>query len=304
MKLITIIAINIWFLSTGFSQIQFYDKTSKWYYNDGIKYDPPSSNIGYIEYSFFNDSIIDGGKLLTLSKKSIFPTLGREKVLFKVTDSVLYSFSKGVFDTLYSFSSKIGTGWDLNCDSNRFGSLCPSKPHAIVTAKGIKRINGVKLNYIEITYDFDDRTRVVDTVFELIGSVSRYINPWEGYLDNFHVSSYGGRLRCYHDTLIGDFNNNWSNSCDFILSSIAAKRNHIEGALFLPNPFINELKIESSIHEIIKLEIYDDHFNELELNKVQTDHATILNFNKHKSGAYFIKIQTKKGIKMEKVIKM
>lgn len=296
-NLFLIFLITYSFSLTAYSQIVWAPQSAKWTYNG------QGQTTSYIEIEYVKDTTVLGKQSKVL-KKTRFTygsltneidtsSLGNEITYEK--DGVVYLYSYGSFDTLYSFNTNIGNSWALNCGHDT------TNCSATVTDTGTLTINGQNLNFIAVEYDFGYLfpSKVNDTIIERIGTTNLYFLPCEiiaGLLDG----NEGSKLRCYSDNEIGTYSNNFNKPCDF-LTSIG---NYIEDTTLkvYPVPCSETLNIAFKKCKDRHIKIIDL-TGKVWISKKTNDLKCTVSLNMVPNGILILSISTANGIIHKKILK-
>ncbi|MBA7522040.1 hypothetical protein ES705_14152 [subsurface metagenome] len=289
----------------SFSQIIWAPQTAKWTYSG------QGQIISYIEIEYEKDSLVLEKLSSVLIKKLyiwdeyqkevVVSNLGKE--ITYVEDSVVYLYTYNQFDTLCNFNSTIGDSWILYCHPNT--GICDENATVTVNDTGTVQINDIDLKYIAVTYnfdtlDFDEAPYIVyDTIIERIGSTSLYFLPWD-IVNSRLDANEGSKLRCYYDLELGEYSNNYDQSCDHLTS---LNNNTIPDIKIYPNPCSEYLNVDIADIKEKYLKILNIYGEELLIKKIEGDTDRI-NLSFLPDGILFLEITTSKGKFYKKVVKI
>ena len=206
---------------------------------------------------------------------------------FTYSDSnKVYFYKNNDWCLIYDFNAKQNDSFVLNCT---FGAV----KHPVVVkvlAVDTVTINGIKLK----RFDYS----VLDLIIGFSGFVIEGIGNIYGMFPIVH-HTYGGPLRCYEDTIIGKYKNQyynwntaWQQDCDLIITSID-KPNVADNLKVFPNPFYDHLTFQFLNNIQTTVTLYDL-MGKCVLDQIFTTYATI-NTEHLPRSIYFYEVRSNNG---------
>ena len=281
-------------------------ETAYWIYNySGL------TSQGNIRLSYLRDTSIAGKDCQILKKDEIIYSYWDSTSYYHVMDNEVTYYESGVtyilnedhFDTLYFFSAKKNDRYSI---TNKLSWNENSHAYADVIDTGQIEINSVNLKWLAVKYHFivyDVDHTVSDTIIERIGSSRYYFLPWD-IINGSVDGNVGGNLKCYHDSLIGVYNNENYGDCNFDIGTGIPTLYTDNTIDIFPNPADNEFSVHfknkqiansvlvySSSGQIIDLEKFAPYTDELKINT-----------SAWKEGLYLLIIQYKSEVIKNKII--
>lgn len=258
---------------------------AKWTYTQS------TINPNYTTFKTFesiSDTSINGQscKILTVIE-NIGPGFSITYQEFTYSDSnKVYFYKNNDWCLLYDFNAKQNDSFVLNCT---FGAV--NHPVVVnVLAVDTITINGKQLK------------RFNYSVFDLIIGFSGFViegigNIYEMFPTVHHT--YGGPLRCYEDTILGHYKNQyynwntaWQQDCDLIITSVD-KPNVAENSKVFPNPFYDHLTFQFFNNLQTRVTLYDL-MGKCVLDQIFTNYATI-NTEHLPRSIYYYKVRSNNG---------
>lgn len=258
---------------------------AKWTYTQS------TINPNYITFKTFesnSDTSINGQscKILNVIENS-GPGFSITYQEFTYSDSnKVYFYKDNEWCLIYDFNAKQNDSFVLNCT---FGAV----KHPVVVkvlAVDTITINGKQLK----RFDYS----VFDLIIGFSGFVIEGIGNIYGMFPNVH-HTYGGPLRCYEDTILGHYKNQyynwntaWQADCDLIITNVD-KPNVAENSKVFPNPFYDHLTFQFLNNIQTRVTLYDL-MGKCVLDQIFTNYATI-NTEHLPRSIYFYEVRSNNG---------
>ena len=220
---------------------------AKWYYNGDA-----SMFSGYHELTYTGDSIVSSKncqKIVDHLQGHGFPADVNAIVdsFYTYTESgvvYLYNNRYGMnrFDTLFNINAAIGDKWTMPLADTTCDSL-----NITVLDTGTTIINSLNLKWLFVKFKPSNASSYInDTIIERIGFVKTffYFPMVCQYIDERIFSG----LRCYSDSIFGNYSTGISSSCNFFYTGISegSSRKRIE---CYPNPAYTEISLQLKMDE-------------------------------------------------------
>jgi len=191
-----------------------------------------------------------------------------------ISDSIhlLADFSLNIGDTLYS-------------DNIEYPS---QQSKSIINNKGDTIINGFKLHFLQLI-SLDCEEIYCGKLIQNIGAES-FLFPYYGFVD----PPIGGQLRCYHDTIIGNYTNPlYLEPCDYHFDSTSIEIECVksnEPIDVFPNPASDKLLVTAFGNDKLKEIILYNHLGQIIFfQEFQEEFPTYeIDISQFKPGIYFI----------------
>jgi hypothetical protein len=305
-----ILAILILFITyNGFAQ-SWDPYSAYWIY--GASY---YSSGAQIRLSYLRDTLINGQDCQILKRDVLEYDYYSKTYSYRVWDNEVTYYKSGVtyilndnkFDTLYYFAANINDRYKI---TSKLSWRSKENAYAVVVDTGHTVINQNKLKWLAVDYKFKsdgfdvDYYTLRDTIIERIGATKLYYLPWDvinGMLDG----NEGGELQCYHDYLIGVYNNNKYNygDCNFDISlGIPSIESNLVNVF--PNPADSEFSITLKNKQVENiLSIYTTSGQIVKSIRSNFSNDVIkINTSSWSNGLYILIVSNKSGSQKEKII--
>ncbi len=256
----------------------YFPKGATWYFDI-----PPFVTQQY-SYSFLEsngDTIINGDTLIQINQNYLLKQVGSKIFKFNACNSnysLLYDFGVNNGDTLIIFPD-----------------LCNSSDSVILKVDSINTItiNSNVLKHFFITQlNLPSNWNFNGNVIEGIGNIT-YLFPQSSLAD-----PQIGPLRCYNDSVIGNYNTGLHNGiCDTVFSVGIEEYNLVDNIKLFPNPTKGLIQIETKL-TIESIDVYN-----IESKKIFETHSLLVDITKFPRGIYFLKIFSKQGIIHKRILK-
>jgi len=288
----------------GFSQ-SWNPKSAYWIYGAGYM-----SSSADIRLSYLRDTLIKGQNCQIIKKDVIHYDYINKKYSYNVWDNEVTYFNSGVtyilnndkFDTLYFFSAKKNDKYKI---TSKLSWHSGDSAYAVVVDTGQILINSFKLKWLAIDYNFklgSSNYKLRDTIIEKIGATKYYYLPWD-FINGMVDGNQGGSLKCFHDSLIGIYNNYNSGDCNFDISLGIPIIESILVNIF-PIPADKKISITLKNKQVDNsILIYSASGQIIESIKSNFDkNEIIINTSSWRDGIYLLVIKNKFGLQKEKII--
>ncbi|MFA9392377.1 MAG: T9SS type A sorting domain-containing protein [Prolixibacteraceae bacterium] len=194
---------------------------ASWYYSewqfDGM---PILENFLHIECE--KDTLYEGQlcKKLVKNRRIWCNDRPETEYIFTRNDTVFFfdpNYSE--FQVLYDFNAERGDGWDIKLVN--YANEDPDTVHIVVDSTDIFVVNELSLKRLFVTYTINYaqgkfEPKYSSTIVEYIGDTDYLFNYLPFSAMTCDANGSGG-LRCYSDSLIGEYSTHIANSCDEIV---------------------------------------------------------------------------------------
>jgi len=302
-KILTIFILYLSF--NGFTQ-SWNPKSAYWIYSASYV-----QSYADIRLSYLRDTLIDGHDCQILKKDVLHYDYFSKTYSYQVWDNEVTYYNSGVtyilndnkFDTLYYFSANINDKYKL---TNKLSWWPEDNAYAIVVDTGHLFINSSKLKWLAVDYNFQhmgSNYKSRDTIIEKIGATKYYYLPWDA-VNGMGDGNEGGSLKCYHDSLIGVYNNDKNTGdCKFDIS-LGVPSIETNLVSVFPNPADMEFTITLKNNQIDQsILIYTASGQIVKSIKSNYNNEKIrINTSTWSNGVYLLIISNRFGLQKEKVI--
>ncbi len=290
MRIFIIALLLLWLFNIGYSQ-NWAQNQAIWHYEQ-TDYGPPFYD-DYIKLTYVGDTVINGDSSTIIFEEKIFlDTIFSGYIYMKSNSNRVYLFvpSLNTFELVYDFNAITGDTIEVFCRQGVNDSLITIKIDSVSTID----INGHNLKVQYVSQPILEECYMAGTIIEKIG--------WIGFM--FPLSSltdppYGGSLRCYEDSVIGQYKVS-SYNCDYIVSVNSIKAN--KNLKIFPNPTTGKIRVQAE--GIVGVEVMD--ITGKPIIKHSRENGNPVNneidLSQHPKGIYIIKVRTAKGVVVEKVV--
>jgi hypothetical protein len=258
-----------------------------WHYS----YDPDITlDDGFQRIEVIGDTLIDqhSCKILSTSNvgynwvnKEYYEIPGDEIILYE-KDSVVFYLKSNEFYILYDFSAKQGDSFTSIC----YPKHCDSTFLITIDTISYLTHNQDSLRKFHLSIN-NERTSYyyVDKI-----GYSEYILPmFDVGCDVLTGPHYPGPLRCYQDSIIGQYITGVSSACDYI-TDVQETSTSNRFSLY-PNPAHESLQLSIGDDQVYTYEVRDSYGRLLERKSFQSEIS--VDVSDYVSGLYFVTLRSK-----------
>ncbi len=254
MILVSCIAFNSQLLAQEFGS-----KDSRWVYDHTGHYgitrvefekDTLIENIEFNKFSIVStDILFSNGDTVTIERPPLCLSNNDGVVLFKIEEEEI--------DTLINFNANPGDSWSIT------RSAWADTFSILILDTFRTEFNGESLNSMSYRFWSTKRTTsFIDTIYDQIGNLHRFILPFDGWRASTGHGDIGGHIRCFTSNALGlvEFEKrSWINpladyfefECDRIVTTENLS-DEVPLSIF-PNPVSNELCLNEAQGRHIKI---------------------------------------------------
>ena len=277
---------------------------AKWHYNlnDADLFGIPGTSFSVFEST--GDTLFEGvncRKILKSHSYSSYACRPLEEYTYYSNDSVyFYDNNFPGFYLLYDFAALPGEFWYYQypgwCGSTDIDSV-----KVTVDSTDVVVINSYSLHRLFVHYDslnfeadssisawtwFDHNSVIIEFIGDLTNMF--YSSTWDEMA--FDATLPGG-LRCYDDTIIGQFETGIVDSCDYV-NLLATHETEAPQLKIFPNPIAEMLFVEGAFEDF---SIFSIEGKTVNCSSTMTDDLTAIDVSHLESGVYFICLRTNDG---------
>jgi hypothetical protein len=222
-----------------------------WYYTEGFA---TSGDVDYFKIESAKDTLIQGKTCKKLMKRHKPLCADRPDVEFMYSENNRVYFldtNFNSFQNLYDFNANTGDQWIIKI-KNYHNPQIADTLFVHVDSTTVDTINGYPLKKLFVKYifhnDVNPNYNYTSIIIEKIGDLQYMFNyaPSTSFSCDFNFSV---GLRCYSDTVIGNYQTGITSSCDYVNIGISEKRYYyIE---VFPNPASSYILLELPIKQSI-----------------------------------------------------
>ncbi|MGA3014080.1 MAG: T9SS type A sorting domain-containing protein [Bacteroidales bacterium] len=216
-----------------------------WYYTEYFAFSP---DINYIKIESFKDTIIQGKTCKELIKRHNLVCADRPDTEFMYSENNKVYFLDTIFNsfqTLYDFGANAGDQWMIKI-KNYSNPAVPDTLFVHIDSTTFKTINGIQLKMQYVTYHFhnavDPGFAYSSVILERIGDTLYMFNFWPSS-DFACDGNLSGGLRCYSDSVVGNYETGIADSCNYVYTGINEKSS--ASVNVYPNPVSDFIFIKS-----------------------------------------------------------
>lgn len=253
--------------------------------------------LGYVEIKYIGDSLVDGKMCKVLEKIRYqhngiyfyYDTVYIGKEYTYLDSNIVYYYRHGQFYKLYDFNSIVSDTWEVaGWNDYYYYYPCDSIGELQVDSVNTFVINADTLKGMYVRHKDTSDWYIYGLIVERIGSLSYMFPEPNCMVDNYE----GGALRCYYDSTFGLFKTS-DIQCDYIIG--IENINTVNKINIYPNPTTGKISVEAE--EIERIEVMD-----LQGKEVYTDNEKEIDLSKNSKGIYIIKVTSKKGVAVQKIV--
>ena len=216
-----------------------------WYYTEYFAFSP---HIDYLRIESVKDTIIQGKACKELVKRHYLICSDRPDKEFTYSENNKVYFLDTIFNsfqTLYDFGANTGDQWMIKI-KNYSNPSVPDTLFVHVDSTSYKTINGIQLKMQYVTYHFhnevDPGFAYSSVILDRIGDTLYMFDFWPSYYFACDGNLSGG-LRCYSDSVIGNYKTGIADSCNYVFTGINEKSS--ASVEVYPNPVSDFIFIKS-----------------------------------------------------------
>lgn len=255
---------------------------STWHYRNIESFAGPGE--GYLKITTIGDTLIQGRSCRILEKLEYRSNGMVEHEGFQYLsvegDTVWRFAADNQFYMLYNFSANVGDSWTSRTFDDTFGE---DVEYTIsVDSLATINVNGFNLRMLYCSTDNPSLSWNTGEVVEVLGGLA-YMFPFNYAFLDFDVRL---GLRCYGDSLFGDYNSGISSECDGLVTNVVEYV--MDGPVsFYPNPSSGEVTFEVT-KESDLLNIYSIDGKPIETLLFAGSKRVVHTFNK--KGIYLVEL--------------
>ena len=234
---------------------------STWYYSERYAYSGTEFE-DYCRIETVGDTVIHGTPCMILEKnKTIECNLRPRREYFHLNecnDLLFYDELVNSFQKLYDFDAKVGDAWRIFLSADLTEGITDT---VIYQVDSIRQTIIEDRKLLQFFYHRDFKGENYEgpetgSYIEYIGPTD-YFFPW--YIKSCDANTISG-LRCYQDILIGFYNSNIRDRCDYSGLWHNTRETNAERPRIYPNPSSSQLTIDfnNPVSEPYQLLIYDN----------------------------------------------
>lgn len=277
-----------------------------WYYTEQYF---TSGDIDYFKIQSDKDTVFNGILCRKIIKYDYPLCSDRSAIEFMYSRNDTVFFYDTIFhefQILYDFNAQVNDGWIIKT----FDYINPSEPDTIfvkVDSVGSIVVNGNILKKLFVTnHRYIDPYNDLSYPSEIIEKIGDF-----HYLFNFYPQpeiacdgNFSSGLRCYYDSIIGQFETGIADSCDYTYDWVGINKCQIQNNIQInPNPVISNLTFTGINGRKLRYSILNIS-NQIVRNKNEL--KEFINLNELQKGIYFLYIYNEQNIiiQVERLIKI
>ena len=237
-------------LFDGQQTLTFANIGSEWYYDEQFAF---SGNIDYIKFTSEGYAWMGEKLCKKITKRHKLECNDRPEIeyVYSSNDTVFfYDPHIEKFQILYAFDAEKSDSWNILVDNEN-----DQTDTIVVTVDSVStiQINNKNLKQLFVTYKQSNGNYVTakSTIIEAIGDL-QYMFNWYPWYAGACDANFTMGLRCFNNSLIGNYSTGIAESCDFISSSTIYQASNFK---IYPNPVEDFITIENW-QNIQSIEIY------------------------------------------------
>lgn len=272
----------IFLIGHSLSAQTYFPKGASWTYHAPSF---SSASFSYTTIESKGDSIFNGDTLIYL-QGYINCSVGINEFIKQIGDRI-YKLNKcdSTFSLLYDFGSNVGDTITIAPNVCQFNDSFQLRVDSIIPIN----INGNVLNHFYITQlDISSGIQFDGSIIEGIGNTVSFY-PLIGFCD-----PVGGPLRCYNDTVIGEYNAGlYGGVCDTVFVGI--NEHHLSNLSLYPNPTTGKISIDLGKTQTNLKATLTNGLGQL-ISTQQFESTNVINIDINTpTGIYFLKVVTANG---------